>query len=372
MMDPRIDKIAQILVEYSVDVQPGELVVIEGNTAGAPLVEAVYRRVIRRGGLPHLEIDLPGLRTFFMREASPEQLRFVSPTIELAVNTYQKFIQVMGEVNTRSMTSVAPERQVIRAQATQTLMKTFLERSSKGDLKWVLTLFPTHAYAQDAEMSLEEYEEFVFNACLPEPDDPIGYWQRFSEYQERWVNYLAGKHTLRIVAPDTDLTLDITGRTFINCDGRENFPDGEIFTSPVEHSANGTIRFSYPAIYDGREVEDVWLRFEAGRVVDAKAGKGEDFLLKMLDTDNGARYLGEVAIGTNKGIQRFTKEILFDEKIGGTCHLALGKSYPETGGLNDSGIHWDMVCNLRDGGEIWVDDVLIHKNGDFTFDPAGR
>jgi len=343
MMDPRIDKIAQILVEYSVDVQQGDLVSIGGDTPASPLIEAVYRRTVLRGGMPHLNLDLPGLREFFMRNATPEQLRFVSPVMELVTDKYQKFINIMGGVNTRSMTSVDP-----------------------------VTLFPTDAYAQDAEMSLEEYEEFVFNACLPEPDDPIGYWKRFSEFQAGWVDYLAGKRTMRIIAKDTDLTLEIAGRTFINCDGKENFPDGEIFTSPIENSVNGTIRYSYPAIYDGREVENIWLRFEAGKVVDAKAGKGEDFLLKMLDTDEGARYLGEVAIGTNKGIQRFTKEILFDEKIGGTCHLALGKSYPETGGQNESAIHWDMVCDLHDGGEIWVDDVLIHKEGDFTFDPTSR
>ena len=331
MIDPRIDKIAQILVEYSVDVQPGDLVMVQGSTVAAPLIESVYRRVIQRGGYPYLDLDLPGLREIFMREASPDQLRFVSPLVELATNQYQKFIQVMGDVNTRAMTSLDPDRQVMRSQATEKIMKTFLDRAGKGDLQWVLTLFPTNAYAQDAEMSLEEYEEFVFGACLPEPDDPIGYWQRFSQYQARWVDYLDGKRTMRIVAPDTDLILEVAGRKFINCDGKENFPDGEIFTSPVENSANGTIRFTYPAVYSGREVEDVWLRFEDGKVVEAKATKGEDFLLKMLDTDDGARYLGEVAIGTNKGIERFTKEILFDEKIGGTCHLALGKELPRNG-----------------------------------------
>lgn len=372
MQDPRVDKIAQILVEYSVDVQEGDLVLIDGSALGVPLVEAVYRRVVKRGGLPDLKVDLPGLREFFMREATPAQLSFVSPVTQLVTDKYQKFIHVMGEANTRAMTGVDPSRQVMRARATEMIMKRFMERASTGELKWVLTLFPTQAHAQDAEMSLEEYEEFVFGACLPEPDDPIGYWQRFSRYQAGWVDYLADKQTMRIIAPDTDLTLNFAGRTFINCDGKENFPDGEIFTSPIEDSVNGAIRFTYPAVFGGREVEDVRLRFEAGKVVEAKAGKGEDYLLKMLDTDEGARYLGEVAIGTNKGIQRFTREILFDEKIGGTCHLALGKSYPETGGQNESAIHWDMVCDLHDGGEIWVDDVLIHRDGDFTFDPASH
>ena len=182
----------------------------------------------------------------------------------------------------------------------------------------------------------------------------------------------SGKKTVRILAKDTDLTLSIEGRPFINCDGKENFPDGEIFAGPVENSAQGTIRFTYPAIEYGREVQNVWLRFEDGKVVEAKADKGEEFLHKRLDTDVGARYVGEFAIGTNRGIQRFTRNTLFDEKIGGTCHLAVGRGYPESGSRNESAIHWDMVCDLRDGGEIWVDDVLIHKDGEFTFDPGTR
>jgi aminopeptidase len=369
MTDPRIEKIAQILVDYSVQVQPGDLVTLRGSTLSAPMLDAIYRRSVLAGGMVHLGVSLPGLDEFFMRNASLDQIRFISPFEDLLVEKYHKFIYLMSDANTRSMTSVDPTRTVERARSRERLMRREFEREAAGELKWVLSLFPTEAYAQDADMSLAEYEEFVYGACLPEPDDPIGYWERFSKFQQSWVNWLDGKKRVRLVARDTDLSFSIEGRKFINCDGKNNFPDGEVYTGPIENSVNGTVRYSFPAIEDGREVENIWLRFEEGKVVEAKADKGEAFLLKMLDTDAGARRLGEFAIGTNPGIQRFTRNTLFDEKIGGTCHLALGRSYPDSKGENESAIHWDMVCDLRPGGEIWVDDVLIHKDGQFTFDP---
>jgi len=369
MIEPRIEKVAQILVDYSVQVQPGDLVSLRGSTLAAPLLEAIYRRAIARGGFVHLGVSLPGLDEFFMRNASLDQVRFISPVEDLMIEKYHKFIHLMSDGNTRSMASVDPARTVERSRSRERLFRRELEREMAGELKWVLSLFPTQAYAQDADMSLEEYEDFVYGACLPEPDDPIGYWERFSKYQQTWVSWLAGKKKVRLVARDTDLSLSIEGRPFVNCDGKCNFPDGEIYTSPVENSVDGMIRYTFPAIEDGREVENVWLRFEEGRVVAAGADKGEEFLLKMLDTDAGARRLGEFAIGTNAGIQRFTRNTLFDEKIGGTCHLALGRSYPDAKGENESAIHWDMVCDLRAGGEIWVDDTLIHRDGKFTFNP---
>jgi aminopeptidase len=228
------------------------------------------------------------------------------------------------------------------------------------------SLFPTNAYAQDAEMSLSEYEEFVYGACLPDMDDPVGHWQRFSTWQKKIVDWFEGKERVRVLAPDTDLRLSIAGRPFVNCDGHENMPDGEVFTSPVEDSAEGHVRFSYPTIYGGQEVIGVRLWFEQGRVVQASADKNEGFLLQTLDTDDGARYLGEFAIGTNAGITRYTGETLFDEKIDGSFHVAIGAGLPEAGGKNESGIHWDMVSDMRDGGEIWVDDELVYKDGEFV------
>jgi aminopeptidase len=233
----------------------------------------------------------------------------------------------------------------------------------EGAFRTVGTQFPTNANAQDAEMSLREYEDFVYGACLPDMDDPVGYWHRFSGWQEKIVKWLKGKEKVHVIGPETDLRLSIAGRGFINCDGRRNMPDGEVFTSPVEDSVEGQVYFSYPAIYQGREVTGVRLWLENGRVVKATAEKSEDFLLQTLDTDEGSRYVGEFAIGTNEGITRFTRSILFDEKINGSFHMALGRGFPGAGGKNESAIHWDMVCDLRDGGEIWVDDELLYKDG---------
>jgi aminopeptidase len=215
-------------------------------------------------------------------------------------------------------------------------------------------------------MSLEEYSDFVFNACMPDQKDPVAYWKRIATEQEKIVAWLKGKKQVHVIGPETDLTLSIEGRPFISCASRINVPDGEIFCGPVENSINGHVYFSYPAIYLGREVTGVRLWFEDGKVVKATADKNEDYLLATLDSDAGSRYVGEFAIGTNEGIRKFTGNILFDEKIGGSFHMALGASYPESGGLNKSAIHWDMICDLRKGGEITVDGTTIYKNGKFT------
>lgn len=217
-------------------------------------------------------------------------------------------------------------------------------------------------------MSLSEYEDFVYDACLPDMTDPVGYWQQFSAQQQKIVDWLKGKSRVYLRGPETDLHLSIAGRTFINCDGHHNIPDGEIFTGPIEDSIEGQVYFSYPAIYGGREVTGIRLWFERGKVVKARADKNEEFLNKTLDTDLGSHFVGEFAIGTSKGITRFTRQILFDEKISGSCHMALGAGYPETGSKNQSAIHWDMICDLRDGGEIRVDDELLYQNGKFIID----
>jgi aminopeptidase len=271
-------------------------------------------------------------------------------------------------MNTKNLSAVDPARVVMRSQARREIMDTFMKRAAAGELRWVGTLFPTPAYAQDAEMSLRDFEDFVFAACLPDINDPIGYWQRLSATQQRIVDWLRGKRRVRVTAPETELELDITDRLFINCDGHHNMPDGEIFTGPVETSVNGFVRFSYPAIYQGRELTGVRLTFREGKVIDARADKNEDFLQQIIATDEGSRFVGEFAIGTNTGIQRFTRQILFDEKIAGSFHMALGAGYPETGSRNKSSIHWDLICDLRSGGEIRVDDILLYKDGHFVLD----
>ncbi len=368
MSDPRIDKLAQVLVNYSVAIQPGDKVLVRGGTPAEPLLKAVYAQVLQAGGHPMLMVSLPGTEELFFRYASDEQLQHVPEPLKLTVETFDATIGIMGENNTKSLSNVDPAKMVLRSQAQSELMQTYMRRAAAGELRWVGTLFPTNAHAQDAEMSLSEYEDFVYGACMPDLDDPVGYWHRFSAWQQKIVDWLAGKERVHVVGPETELHLSIAGRTFINSDGHHNMPSGEVFTGPVEDSVEGHVHFSYPAIYQGREVSGVRLWFEQGRVVKATADKNEDFLLQTLDTDAGSRYLGEFAIGTNKGITQFTHQILFDEKINGSFHMAVGAGYPETGSKNVSAIHWDMICDMRDGGEIWVDDELLYQNGEFAIE----
>ena len=368
MKDPRVEKLAEVLVDYSVDVQPGDKVLINGDAAAAPLLQAIYVKVLQAGGHPFVLPSLPGFEALFYEHASDEQLQHVPEPFKLLTETYDVDIHVRASENTKALSNVDPAKMVLHNQAQTELMKTFMQRSAAEELRWVGTLFPTNAYAQDAEMSLSEYEDFVYGACMPDMDDPVGYWRELSTWQQRIVDWFKGKERVHVIGPETDLRLSIAGRTFINSDGKANMPSGEVFTGPVEDSAEGQVYFTYPAIHQGREVTGVRLWLEQGKVVKATAEKNEPFLLKTLDTDAGSRYLGEFAIGTNEGIDRFTGQILFDEKIGGSFHMALGAGYPETGSENESAIHWDMICDLRDGGEIWVDDELLYKDGAFVIE----
>ncbi len=368
MSDPRVEKLAEVLVSYSVAVRPGDKVVIDGSSLAEPLLKEVYVKVLQAGGHPMMRVSLPGMEELLFRHASDEQLQHVPEPVKLTTEKYDVRISIGGADNTRALTRVDPAKLVLYERGRTDLMKTFMQRSAAGELRWTYAVFPTSAYAQDAEMSLGEYEDFVYRACLPDMNDPVGYWRRFSEWQQKVVDWLKGRHNVHVVGPETDLRLSVAGRTFINCDGRYNMPDGEVFTGPVEDSVEGHAYFSYPAIYGGREVTGVRLWFEKGRVVKATADKNQDYLLKTLDTDEGSRRVGEFAIGTNEGITQATREILFDEKINGSFHMALGAGYPETGSKNESALHWDMVSDLRQGGRIWVDDQLLYKDGRFVID----
>ncbi len=368
MSDPRVEKLADVLVNYSVAIRPGDRVLIQGSPIAEPLLKAILVKVLQAGGYPLSFVRLPGMNELTFRHSSDEQLQHVPEPLKLAVETYDASISLMSSENTKALTNVPPEKMVLSSQAQRDIMKTVMQRSAKGEFRWVGTLYPTNAYAQDAEMGLSEYEDFVYGACLPEIDDPVGYWKRFSSWQQKIVDWLAGKETIRVAGPDVDLRMRITDRVFINCDGKKNMPDGEVFTGPIEDSVEGHVRFSYPTTYQGRTLNGVHLWFEKGKVVKASAEKNEDFLLKMLDVDQGARFVGEFAIGTNKGITRATGNTLFDEKINGSFHMALGAGIPESGSVNESSIHWDMVCNLKDGGRIWVDDELFYENGEFLID----
>lgn len=366
MTDLRVERLAHLLVDYSVDVQPGDRVAILAAPVATPLILAVYERVLKRGGFPDLGLTLPGLEEIFFRQASAEQLADISPVRKLFFEEYDGLISIRSETNTRELSGVDPVRQVERQKALAPMLQRYMERGATGELKWNGSLYPTGAYAQEADMSLRDYEDFVYRACYCDRDDPVAAWQQVHNEQAKVIDWLKGRDHVQVKGSNVDLTLSIKERAFVNSDGRHNMPSGEVFTGPVETSAQGWVRFSYPAITNGREVTGIELTFEAGKVVGATAKKNEPYLLQMLDTDEGSRYLGEFAIGTNFGIQQFTKNILFDEKIGGSFHMAVGAGYPETGSKNRSAIHWDMICDMREDGEIWVDGDLLYEQGKFV------
>jgi aminopeptidase len=365
MPDPRITNLARVIVDFSVGVKPGDQVALRTHPAAAPLMQEVYRLALQRGAHIEPQIRLPGLKPIYFEHANDDQIQYVSPVEKLVLESFDVLISIMAEVNTRELNGVDPNRQAAKESAEKELTKTFMERSASGSLRWNLSLFPTDSYAQDADMSLAAFEDFVYAACLCDQPDAVAAWKEVQRKQQTLVDWLAGKHEVHLAGPDTDLTVGISGRPFINCYGDKNMPDGEIFTGPEETKVNGHVRFSFPAVDYGREVEDVRLWFEDGKVVQWSAAKNEAFLTEMLNTDEGARRLGEFAFGTNYGIQRFVKNILFDEKIGGTVHMALGAGYPESGSSNESAIHWDLICDLRAGGEVTVDGELFAKDGKY-------
>jgi len=366
MTDPRVEKLARVLVRYSLGLQRGQLVRIRGSALAGPHILAIYREVLRAGAHPLVRVGVEGLEETYYRTATDDQLRYVSPLDSHEIETLDAEVSVLGAYNTRALTRVDPGRMRIRREATRELSRRFMERAGSGALRWCLTQAPTQADAQEAEMSLAEYEDFVYAAGRLDEDDPVTAWERVARDQDAVCDRLGRIGTLRIVAPDTDLTVSVAGRRWISAAGTHNFPDGEVFTGPVEDATYGTVRFSFPAVYGGREVTDVRLAFERGRVVSAAAAKGEEFLRAMLDVDAGASVLGEFAFGLNYNIQQFTRNILFDEKIGGTLHMALGAAYPETGGKNNSGLHWDMILDLRgNGAEVYADGEIVYRNGRF-------
>ncbi len=366
MRDQRAQALAQILVRYSTKVTKGDVCVIQGSTAAEPLVLAAYEEVLRAGGLPIIQMTPDEAPAAFYELASEEQLDWVPPTAEWAAENADVRIALMADANSRALSQADPKKQARSQKARKGLMDTSMKRSAAGEYRWVLTLFPTHAYASESGLSLAAYEDFYYAACLATDDDPVTAWQRQSDEVNRLAEWAEGKEEVHIRAPGTDIKLNTSDRTWIPCSGHHNMPDGEFFTGPVEDSVEGEIAFSFPATYGGREVAGVKFRFEGGKVVDATAERGEEFLIEMLDTDDGARRLGELGIGTNYGIATGTKEILLDEKIGGTVHMAIGASYPETGGVNDSAVHWDMVCDLRQGGSITVDGTELQRDGRFV------
>lgn len=371
MRDQRLDKLADILVRYSTKVKKGDLVSIGADPTALPLVEAVYEAVLKAGGHPFWQLKSSSLADSLYEFASDEQLDYLNPVEMFSDENIDVSIGLWVDLNTKSLSRVDPKKLARRRLANAPKMKTVLNRAAEGKMRWTGTMYPTLGSAQDAEMSLAQYEKFVFEAGLLHLPDPVAAWEQIHIRQQRVCDFLQTKDELHFKAPardghdGTDLVVDVdkSKSIWVNCSGGENFPDGEVFCGP--QNANGHVNYTFPGVYSGREVDGIRLVFKDNRVIDASATKNEEFLFAMLDQDEGARNMGEIAIGTNYSIKEFSKNTLFDEKIGGTFHAACGMGYPESGSFNESALHWDMVCDLREGGEIRADGEVIHKDGKF-------
>ena len=366
MTDPRLARLGELVVNYSLGLQPGKVLRIDAPPVAAPLAVEVYRAALAAGGHPYVDLQLERLPELLLAEASDEQLDYVSPIARAELELVDAIVTIWSESNTRALTHADPERHQRLIAASQQLAKRRWQRMSAGELGWLGVLFPTEAHAQDAQMSLAEYERFVFRAChVEEPGDPVAHWEGVREDLGGRAETLSEARELRIVGPGTDLKLGVEGRRWQAADGRYNMPDGEVYTSPLETITEGEISFAFPALFHGREVTGIRLRFEGGAVVEAEASRGREYLDAMLEMDDGARRLGEVAFGLNYEIDRFTQNTLFDEKIGGTMHVALGSSFEDLGGRNESVLHWDLVCDLREDGEVYADGELVWRAGHF-------
>jgi aminopeptidase len=365
MTDVHIESLAEILLTYCTRCKPHDIVLIKAPIISTPLVEALYRGILVRGGHPEIAYYPDTQESIFYTHASDPQLQYVSPLKTFQVENADSIIEIRGDINTHQISSVPSEILARRAQAQQSVRSIISQRIAEGALQWVLTMFPTHALAQQAEMSLLEYEYFFYDACFIHDENPLKKLKSFSKRQKKIAYYLNKKSHLRIVGTGTDISMHIRHRKWINADGHRNFPSGEIFTCPVENSVEGTIQFSYPGLFGGKEIEDIELTFEEGKVVASSARTGNETLQAILTTDNGSSRLGEVAIGNNPYITTFTRNMLLDEKMGGTIHLALGRSFRGTRGKNQSALHWDLLKDMRDDGSIYADDEIIYEQGIF-------
>jgi aminopeptidase len=360
MKDSRITNMARLLVRYCVRAGKSDSVGVLSSTLAEPLVAAVCEELIRAGSFPVPRLTPHGLSEFFFKHGKPHHFSTLPPYERAFARSVDATINIHSQANTRELTNVVPSRQTAFARTRKPIGEVLRRKP------WVITLYPTPAYAQDAEMSLRDFEDYVFSAVFVDQDDPVAAWKALKKQQDRLISRIRGADHVRIAGRETDLRLSIKDRLFVNSDGRRNMPSGEIFTAPHETSAEGYITFDYPVCYMGREVSGVRLVFRKGVVVEATADRNQKFLCAMLDTDKGARRLGELGIGTNRSISRFIRNILFDEKIGGTIHLALGRSPVDTGGRNNSAIHWDMIKDLRKGGAVYLDGKVFQKDGKFV------
>jgi len=365
MVDPRIEKLAKLCVQYSVAVKPKDKVLIRGYDVAHPLTNEIYKECLLSDADP-IALPLPDVDYTFYKYAKKHQLRddFTRSVSKFILEKIDVQITVLCNPNPKGLTGVEAARIAMNRAAWKDITELFMKRQSAGELRWTLLPYPISADAQEASMALQEYEDFVYKSCMVDKEDPVEEWKKMDADQERICKFLNKVDEIKITGEDTELAFSVKGRKWWNCGGKINMPDGEVATGPLENSANGTVRFSYPGIYSGKEVEDITLTFKDGKVTKAKAAKGNELLQEVLKI-KGADRIGETAVGTNYGITRFTKKILFDEKMGGTIHMALGASYPQTGGLNKSAVHWDLLKDMKKDGEIRADGKLIYKKGKF-------
>ena len=359
MADPRVERYASLLVDTCVDVQPGWQVVVMSTPLARPLLEELARQIGRKGAYVYQRLDFTGATGGAVGawvETAPDELLDELPSLDrFMIENVDCLIAVQAPENTRETSAVPPERMAKLNVAYRPAM----ERVVSGNLAWVGCQYPTPALAQEAGMSFREFEDFLYGACLID-------WDAERERMQAVKDRLDAADEIRIVGTDTDVTLNLAGREGMVDAGGANIPGGEVFYCPVEDSASGEVAFSeFPAVYEGRELRNIRLRFQDGVVVDASADSEEAFLHEVLDRDEGARRLGELGFGCNPGITRHMKNTLFDEKINGTVHLALGQGFDFLGGTNESNVHWDIVKDLRDGGRIYADGELVLENGDW-------
>jgi aminopeptidase len=355
--DPRA--FAALLCDYCLDVEEYEQVLVRSTTLAAPLLLELQGEILRRGAWPLLRVEVPGESASFYANAREEQLDEFAPLALTEAKKANKILSIQATADPRELAGVDPGRIARVARARKPIRDSTLKK------RWCTTLWPTPALAAGAGMSEEEYAAFVERALFLDQPDATRSWGELHRFQDHLIERLSKASELHLEAEGTDLKLSVKGRVWVNSDGRRNMPSGEVFTGPIETSANGTVRFTVRSSPAGVDVDGVELTFRDGEVVAARADSGDDYLQAALATDPGARRLGEIGIGTNFGIDRPTGTILFDEKIGGTVHLALGRSYPETGGKNASAVHWDLICDLRAGGTLTADGDLVQGNGRF-------
>ena len=357
-------KYAKLLVNYCLEIKEGERLYISSTTLAEPLVREVYREAVSKGA--HVEFDLAfrEMTRIFYEHASGKQLEYIPTLKHEAMSKFDAYLAIRAPFNLKEDQSVDRSKRATRSKALKSISELYFERTADKSLKRSLCQYPTQASAQEADMSLEEYQKFVFNACNLYDENPEQAWLNRRASQQKIVDFLNQKDMIRYVGPGTDISFSVKDRTWINSDGQTNMPSGEVFSGPVEESVNGKVYFSYPAIFMGKEVQGISLEVKDGKVEAWSANRGQDILDDVFKID-GARFFGEVAIGTNYNIQRATKNILFDEKIGGTIHMAVGQSYKQTGGKNMSSIHWDMITDMKEGGQIFADGVKIYENGNF-------